>query len=104
MVYIRGSGDSGRWWDESPANKSLADHRATDVRKGGVLVNAHFDSVPSGYGATDDGVGVVTVLQLISYFTTPGNTPKRGVVALLNNGEEVHIQFPKDQAYSADDS
>jgi hypothetical protein len=33
-------------------------------------------------------VGVVTVLQLISYFTAEGNKPKRGVVALLNNGEE----------------
>ena len=53
-----------------------------------MLVNAHYDSVQSGYGATDDGVGVVTVLQLISYFTAEGNKPKRGVVALLNNGEE----------------
>ena len=91
MVYIRGSDDIGRWWDRSPTNKSLLDYEATEVRKGGVLVNAHFDSVPSGYGATDDGVGVITVLQLISYFTTPGNTPKRGVVALLNNGEEDYL-------------
>ena len=52
------------------------------------MVNAHFDSVSTGYGATDDGVGVITTLQLIKYFTTPGNTPKRGVVALFNNGEE----------------
>ena len=46
------------------------------------------DSVSSGYGATDDGVGVVTLLQLISYFTREGNQPKRGIVALFNNGEE----------------
>ena len=51
-------------------------------------MNAHYDSVSSGYGATDDGVGVVTLLQLISYFTKDGNRPKRGIVALFNNGEE----------------
>jgi hypothetical protein len=80
IVYIRGSEDEpGRWWE----NKTLGHG------KGGVLVNAHFDSVPSGYGATDDGVGVVSVLQLISYFTK--HTPKRGVVALLNNGEEDYL-------------
>jgi hypothetical protein len=44
--------------------------------------------VSSAYGATDDGVGCVTVLQLIDYFTTPGRQPKKGIVALLNNGEE----------------
>ena len=40
--------------------------------------------------ATDhiQGVGVVSVLQLVKYFTTPGNQPRKGVIALLNNGEE----------------
>lgn len=33
-------------------------------------------------------MGVVSVLQLINFFTTPGNQPRHGVVALLNNGEE----------------
>lgn len=33
-------------------------------------------------------MGVVSVLQVINYFTRPENQPKRGIVALLNNGEE----------------
>ncbi|KAK4507590.1 hypothetical protein PRZ48_001325 [Zasmidium cellare] len=79
LVYIRGEEDmEGDWWNSS------APYRGSS----GVLVNAHFDSVPSGMGATDDGVGVVTVLQLISHFTAKGKQPKRGIVALLNNGEE----------------
>lgn len=45
----------------------------------------------TGYGATDDGMGVVTVLQLISHFTTPGHQPKHGIIALLNNGEEDYL-------------
>ena len=79
IVYIRGQSDDekGDWWLKNRLPS-----------KGGVLVNAHYDSVSTGFGATDDGVGVVTVLQLIKYFTTEGKTPKRGIVALLNNGEE----------------
>ena len=82
IVYIRGTEDEhGEWWNPSP-------YSPHGHGKGGVMVNAHFDSVSTGYGATDDGVGVITALQLIKYFTTPGNTPKKGVVALFNNGEE----------------
>ncbi|KAJ5894045.1 Peptidase M28 [Penicillium taxi] len=89
LVYIRGAEDvKENWWEigHVPANK------------GGVLVNAHFDSVSTGYGATDDGVGVVTCLQLLRYFTTPGNAPKRGLVILLNNGEEDYLNGAR--AYS----
>jgi hypothetical protein len=78
IVAIRGSEDDQPF------------HPAGDRRpdNAGVLVNAHYDSVSSGYGATDDGVGVVTLLQLLSYFTEPQNWPKRTVILLLNNGEE----------------
>ncbi|KAK4548610.1 hypothetical protein LTR36_009520 [Oleoguttula mirabilis] len=80
LVYIRGTEDEeGDWWSEG---------KKYEGRHGGVLVNAHYDSVSSGYGATDDGMGVVSVLQLISHFTTEGHQPEHGIVALLNNGEE----------------
>ena len=71
IVYIRGSADeNGDWWTSYSPPKG----------PGGILVNAHYDSVSTGYGATDDGVGVITVLQLIKFFTTPGNQPSKGVV------------------------
>ncbi|KAI4149699.1 MAG: hypothetical protein L6R39_002442 [Caloplaca ligustica] len=79
IVYIRGSEDgTGDWWVTGK----------DPPEKGGVLVNAHYDGVSTGYGATDDGVGVVSILQVVKYFTTEGHKPKRGIVALLNNGEE----------------
>ncbi|KAI4177052.1 MAG: hypothetical protein LQ343_000532 [Gyalolechia ehrenbergii] len=82
VVYIRGSEDGDQdWW--STGQKT--------PEKGGVLVNAHYDSVSTGYGATDDGVGVVSILQIIKHFTTEGNKPKKGIVALLNNGEEDYL-------------
>ncbi|OBT76782.1 hypothetical protein VF21_04473 [Pseudogymnoascus sp. 05NY08] len=82
IVYIRGTEDEeGEWWKSSL-------HLRNTHGQGGILVNAHYDSVSTGFGATDDGVGVVTILQLIRYFTSTGRQPKKGIVALFNNGEE----------------
>ncbi|KAI5288355.1 hypothetical protein KEM54_005271 [Ascosphaera aggregata] len=96
IVYIRGSEDDQTNWWEGKVKKPSG--------KGGVLVNAHYDSVSTGYGATDDGVGVVTLLQLLKYFTTPGHYPRKGLVLLFNNGEEdflnganVFTQHPMSQ-------
>jgi hypothetical protein len=83
IVAIRGSDD------KEPFYKTKKDQTLVRAAKnGGVLVNAHYDSVSTGFGATDDGVGVVSILQLLSYFAEPRNWPKRTVVLLLNNGEE----------------
>lgn len=65
--------------------------KGDQVNDENVLVNAHYDSVSTGFGATDDGVGVVSILQLISHYTVAGNKPKRGLVALFNNGEEDYL-------------
>ncbi|KAK2882570.1 hypothetical protein FQN49_000218 [Arthroderma sp. PD_2] len=80
VVYIRGTEDGQEEWWNSPDGEPPG--------KGGVLVNAHYDSVSTGYGATDNGVGVITTLQLLKYFTTPGHYPRKGLVLLFNNGEE----------------
>ncbi|KAJ5183542.1 Peptidase M28 [Penicillium capsulatum] len=90
LVYIRGWEDKKDNWWEVPGR--------VPAGKGGVLVNAHYDSVSTGYGATDDGVGVVTCLQLLRYFTTPGHAPRRGLVVLFNNGEEDYLNGAR--AYS----
>ncbi|KAF5497001.1 Vacuolar membrane protease [Colletotrichum siamense] len=82
LVYIRGTEDEdGEWWKRDEGRK---------IGKGGVLVNAHYDSVSTGYGATDDGMGCVSILQMLDYYTknVTGRQPKRGIVLLLNNGEE----------------
>ncbi|KAI5468044.1 hypothetical protein BGZ63DRAFT_478631 [Mariannaea sp. PMI_226] len=79
-VYIRGQDDpKGDWW-----HTSSYDFKG----EGGVLVNCHIDSVSTGFGATDDGVGCVSLLQILSYFTSEGNQPKNGIVLLFNNAEE----------------
>ncbi|KAI9803639.1 MAG: hypothetical protein M1833_000551 [Piccolia ochrophora] len=86
IVYIRGELDDEGWWLDTD-NAIIGEQRKTGSSHG-VLVNSHYDSVSTGFGATDDGVGTITLLQLIKYFSTHGNTPKKGFVALFNNGEE----------------
>jgi hypothetical protein len=79
IVYIRGEEDDEDNWWEVPGREPVSK---------GALVNAHYDSVSTGFGATDDGVGVVSCLQLLQYFTSPGHAPRKGLVVLFNNGEE----------------
>ncbi|KAF8323030.1 Zn-dependent exopeptidase [Clavulina sp. PMI_390] len=51
-----------------------------------ILLSAHFDSVSTGGGATDDGMGTATLMQLVNYFAE--HPPLRSVVIFINNGEE----------------
>ncbi|KAF8205720.1 hypothetical protein K438DRAFT_520214 [Mycena galopus ATCC 62051] len=53
---------------------------------GGVLFSAHYDSVSTASGATDDGMGCATLIQLVDYLAK--NQPKRTAVFNINNGEE----------------
>jgi acetylornithine deacetylase/succinyl-diaminopimelate desuccinylase-like protein len=53
---------------------------------GGLLLSAHWDSVSTAAGATDDGMGVVTLLSMVKYFAE--HRPSRTVVFNINNGEE----------------
>lgn len=45
-----------------------------------------IDSVPTSNGVTDDGMGVVTILELIRYFIE--NPPRHTIIFLINNFEE----------------
>jgi hypothetical protein len=51
-----------------------------------LLLSAHYDSVPVGPGASDDGVGVATLLEVGSILK--GRPLKRPVMLLFNEGEE----------------
>ena len=54
-----------------------------------VLLNAHYDSVPMGPGASDDGIGVATLVETASILK---NQPlKRPVILLFNEGEELGL-------------
>jgi Peptidase family M28 len=54
---------------------------------GAVLLSAHYDSVEAGSGASDDGLGVASVLE-IARILRSGPVPTRPIVFLLDDGEE----------------
>src|SRR3954447_1243677 len=54
-----------------------------------LLLSAHYDSVPVGPGASDDGIGVATLLEVASILKD--RPLKRPVILLFNEGEEVGL-------------
>ncbi|MBX3209362.1 MAG: M20/M25/M40 family metallo-hydrolase [Labilithrix sp.] len=53
----------------------------------GVLLTAHYDSVPVSPGASDDGLGVAALLETARALAE-GPRPRRTVVAVFTDGEE----------------
>ena len=55
-----------------------------------VLLAAHYDSVPAGPGASDDGIGAATVLEIArAYKSLP--SPKNSIIFLIDDGEEAGL-------------
>lgn len=54
-----------------------------------LLINAHYDSVPVGPGASDDGIGVATMLEVAAILKD--RPLKRPVIFLFNEGEELGL-------------
>ena len=51
-----------------------------------LLLNAHYDSTPTGPGASDDGIGIASLLEIAAQLKA--SPPPRGVILLFNEGEE----------------
>jgi Peptidase family M28 len=54
-----------------------------------LLLSAHYDSVPVGPGASDDGIGVATLLEVGSIMKD--RPLERPVILLFNEGEELGL-------------
>lgn len=55
-----------------------------------VLLTAHYDTVPASPGASDDAVGVATLLE-VARVLAHGPRPARDVAFLLSDGEEIGL-------------
>ena len=73
----------------SPIN-IIATLRGTSMAAGAVLLAAHYDSVPAGPGAADDGSGVAGVLE-IARILAARPAASRPVVLLITDGEEAGL-------------
>jgi hypothetical protein len=61
-----------------------------DPASGAVLLAAHYDSVPAGPGAGDDGVGVASILE-IARILKLAPAPRHPVILLIDEGEETGL-------------
>ncbi|KAI9008772.1 hypothetical protein CLU79DRAFT_711521 [Phycomyces nitens] len=60
--------------------------RGQSDKEDAVLINAHYDSVPTSPGVTDNGIGVAVTLELIRYFID--HPPQNTIIFLFNAFEE----------------
>ncbi|HEX6885111.1 MAG TPA: M20/M25/M40 family metallo-hydrolase [Planctomycetota bacterium] len=58
---------------------------------GTILCLAHYDSVPSGPGAGDDGAGIVAWLEALRALRARGGQPRNDVLVLFTDGEELGL-------------
>ncbi|GAA3035519.1 M20/M25/M40 family metallo-hydrolase [Streptosporangium longisporum] len=58
---------------------------------GRVFVTAHYDSVPQGPGANDDGSGTASALETARALIADGTRPRNDVVLLITDAEEVGL-------------
>ncbi len=54
-----------------------------------LLLVAHYDSTPVGPGASDDGIGYVSLIEVAHQLR--GTMPARGITILLTDGEEAGL-------------
>lgn len=71
------------------SNNVVARVNGTNAALPALLISAHFDSVPTSEGVTDDGMGVAAMLGLLAYYTSDAvEQPERTLVFNFNNNEE----------------
>lgn len=71
------------------SNNVLARINGTNPNLPALLLSAHFDSVPSSYGVTDDGMGISSLLGVLDYLTSKKvDQPERTIIFNFNNNEE----------------
>jgi len=70
------------------AYNTIADIPGTDLANEVVIIGAHIDSWDLGTGATDNGTGVVAVIEALRAIHATGLKPRRTIRVALFSGEE----------------
>ena len=79
----------GRMMRAGLVHNIVATVRGTASQRAVMLV-AHYDSVPEGAGAADDGAGVVAILETLRAVKN-GTSLKNDLIILLSDGEEAGL-------------
>ncbi len=69
--------------------------KGSDSRKA-LLLLSHYDSAPvPSFGASDDGTGLVTILESLRAFLASGKQPKNDIIILFSDAEELGLDGAK---------
>ena len=74
----------------TPVTNVVAHLDGTEPALPGVLITAHHDSVGAGPGASDDGLGVASIVETARAIAA-AKRPRRTIVAVLTDGEEAGL-------------
>ncbi|KAJ3225482.1 hypothetical protein HK099_006755 [Clydaea vesicula] len=77
--------------------KVIGKNEALDPSSPSFLLSAHYDSVPSSYGASDDGGGIAILLEVVEKIVSQGQ-PSYTLIVNFNNGEEFGLLGSKSFA------
>jgi hypothetical protein len=83
-------------WRGATVNQNIL-ARIKGRKKGkALMVLSHYDSAPfASRGASDDGVGVATILEGIRAYLATGKIPKHDIIILISDGEEIGLNGAK---------
>jgi len=80
-----------KWGSIVKSKNILARIKGSNNTKALMLLS-HYDSNPhSSLGASDDGSGVVTILEGLRAYLSTGKTPKNDIIILISDAEELGL-------------
>ncbi len=80
-----------KWRAAVKAQNIIARIKGTETGKAVVLLSHYDSAVHSSYGASDDGSGVVTILEGVRAFLETGKKPKNDIIILFVDAEEIGL-------------
>ena len=79
-------------WKGATINHNILARIKGKERGKSLLLLSHYDSAPpASKGASDDAVGVATILEAVRAFLAKGEKPKHDIIILISDGEEIGL-------------
>ncbi|KAI9267586.1 hypothetical protein EDC94DRAFT_601309 [Helicostylum pulchrum] len=86
LVSKRNKFSTDEYWMVESRNVIIRLVGTTNNKNESFMVNAHYDSVSTSNGVTDNGMGTAVAIELLRYFVQ--HPPQNTVIFLFNNFEE----------------
>ncbi len=83
-------------WHGATVNENILARIKGREKGKALMLLSHYDSAPfASRGASDDGVGVATILEGVRAYLQTGKKPKHDIIILISDGEEIGLNGAK---------